>query len=66
MTWSRHLFLFYYYFFFKKRVNKIRKKTLSVKNWNCGNWGLEFGIWNLEELFKWVHNKLETYIIINK
>ena len=25
MTWSRHLFLFYF-----KRVNKIRKKTLSV------------------------------------
>ena len=26
MTWSRHLFLFY----FLKKVNKIRKKTLSV------------------------------------
>ena len=26
MTWSRHLFLFYFF----KRVNKIRKKTLSV------------------------------------
>ena len=25
MTWSRHLFLFYF-----KRVNKIRKKTLSA------------------------------------
>ena len=25
MTWSRHLFLFYF-----KRVNKIRKKTLST------------------------------------
>ena len=41
-------------------------KQISVKNWNCGNWGLEFGIRNLEELFKWVQSKLETHIIINK